>query len=110
MPRFIDVKGNLHQFRAHPSCPSSRSADGDAGAELIPLFAASEYRYSERITKGAIMAKKRTAKRRPVKKLAERITTGVKVRSTRRKKRRQSIVAKVKSALGIGSKKGSSKP
>jgi hypothetical protein len=56
------------------------------------------------------MAKKRTAKRRPVKKLAARITTGVKVRSTRRKKRRQSIVAKVKSALGIGSKKGSSKP
>ena len=51
------------------------------------------------------MAKKRAAKRRPVKKLAERITTGVKVRSTRRKKRRQSIVAKVKSALGIGTKK-----
>ena len=49
------------------------------------------------------MAKKKAAKRRPVKKLAERVATGVKVRSTRRQKRRQSIVAKVKSALGIGS-------
>jgi hypothetical protein len=102
--RFSDVEGNLHQFRAHLSCPNKRSADGDAGADFIRYSQPANTVYSERFTKGAVMAKKRTAKRRPVKKLAARITTGVKVRSTRRKKRRQSIVAKVKSALGIGSK------
>jgi hypothetical protein len=47
------------------------------------------------------MAKKRAAKRRPLKKLAVRVKANAKKRQVKRKKRRSTIVKAVKNFIGM---------
>jgi hypothetical protein len=47
------------------------------------------------------MAKRRAAKRRPLKKLAQRAKAGAKKRRTRRKARRATVMSKVKKFMGM---------